>query len=270
MGNIDIIVIYLGISLAFMLVVFYLLAKRRSRHRQNYPKVWEEFNTALEQNNIEAIVELGSKILWNEYLLQEHKEIIYTEVGKRKGRHPELSKLWGEVYFKMHGIELETIERYQYVLTCELPVKPEHLGSINDKLEITIPCTNCQRGNRTIVFDAPGKKGACTPREKCDGFPGKLMYRKVVEKEKSMVIRYWIDFDYAPFIDRKHGVQFELTKYGWARVHFTLKCKKCGYIKETSTQENYVRPREIMCNCSSKIYSEVESPFTYTAKRSES
>ena len=266
-SNIGTISVYLAVSLAFMLLVFYLLAKRRSRHQEKYPKDWDVFKDSLDRNDIEAIRDLGNRIVWNDYLLQEHKEIIYREVGKRKGRHPELNELWGDVYFKMHGIELEKMEPYQYILTCELPVKPENFGGIEEKLEITIPCTNCQRGNRTIIFEAPGAEGICTPREKCDGFPGKLTYRKVIEKENSVIIRYWIDFDYAPFIDRKHGVQYELTKHGWARVHFTLTCNKCNYKKATSTQENRVRPREDKCNCMHTIYREKESPFTYNADK---
>ncbi len=61
--------------------------------------------------------------------------------------------------------------KYQYKLKCEFILSPENFISLDDQLEISLPCLNCRRYNRTIIFENINEKGICTPRKKCDGFP---------------------------------------------------------------------------------------------------
>ena len=61
--------------------------------------------------------------------------------------------------------------KYQYKLKCEFILSPENFISLDDQLEISLPCLNCRRYNRTIIFENINEKGICTPQKKCDGFP---------------------------------------------------------------------------------------------------
>ena len=67
--------------------------------------------------NIEDIVKFGSNVIWNENLDSDHKKIVYDEVEKRKNQHPELNKLWIDVYYKIHGLE-PTAKKWTLVKSC--------------------------------------------------------------------------------------------------------------------------------------------------------
>jgi hypothetical protein len=153
--------------------------------------------------------------------------------------------------------------QYQYRLNCELNVNPKNFVGVRDVLEISLPCMNCQRNDRTIIFEGINTEGICTPREKCDGFPGKLTSREIIKKSDTVEVMYLIDFEYEPFIDRKYNLKSSLPEFGWARLYFTLKCANCQKEKTISTQENIGRPWNERCGCGNIIYKDEESPFDY-------
>lgn len=156
---------------------------------------------------------------------------------------------------------------YTYTLSCSLNLNPADLDGIEDTLEITIPCSNCQRINRTIIFEGAGTNGICTPSEKCSGFPGKLIERKIITGINSVQIKHRIEFEYDRFIDKKYGVESSLdSTIKWARIYFTIKCSSCGTKAKQSTQENIVRPSKYTCQCGRELYDERVTPFEYQIK----
>ena len=109
------------------------------------------------------------------------------------------------------------MSKYQYLLSCTINVLPENFDSISDYLEISIPCVNCEREHRTIVFKEVGAVGICTPREKCSGFPGRLTAKEIIPNSRSVVVNYLIDFIFEPFIDKKYNSEIHLLNLNWAR-----------------------------------------------------
>lgn len=157
------------------------------------------------------------------------------------------------------------MSRYEYVVNCQLPVVPINFDSISDRLEIRLPCINCQRAFRTIIFKNLNSPGICTPIPKCDGFPGKLMNKEISINSNSIQVEFKIEMEYEKFNDKKYNWTSTLDKHGWARVSFTIKCTKCGKLNSISTDENCGRPWSHYCQCGNALYMEVLSPFKYKA-----
>lgn len=153
---------------------------------------------------------------------------------------------------------------YLYLLGCELYMDPLCLTGVSNTLELSLPCMTCQRDYRTIVFEAIEKDGICTPKEKCSGFPGQVIERKIDWLYDRVEIRYSIRFEYEVFKDAQLGKKTELGKYGWARIHLSIKCLACGNEELYSTQENAVRPQDHNCACGKTLLREKESPFHYS------
>ena len=152
--------------------------------------------------------------------------------------------------------------KFQYKLSCEFKLNPESFLNLSDQLEISLPCINCQRDYRTIIFENINENGICTPREKCVGFPGKLTNKKVIKEVNKVKINYLIDFDYHQFIDLKYNIESNF-KFGWARVCFNIKCLECQKENTISTQENLERPLDKKCECGNILYKDYETPFKY-------
>jgi hypothetical protein len=152
---------------------------------------------------------------------------------------------------------------YQYSLTCTLNINPAHFECVADELEVSLPCINCERDHRTIIFKGIETQGICTPRNKCTGFLGQLTSREVSKNTNEVLIKYIVEFDFKPFYDKKHNIKANLPEFGWGRVHFTLKCDKCGSQNELSTQDNLGRPWQQKCACGNIVYQEKEQPFMY-------
>lgn len=152
---------------------------------------------------------------------------------------------------------------YIYYLTCTLPIDPARFEAVSGKLEISLPCVNCKRDYRTVIFEGTGKGGICTPREKCGGFHGSLVKKQIDRLANSVEVLYTIEFDYEPFKDEQLGKETVLGKYGWARIYFSASCASCGEEGLFSTQENMVRPYVHRCSCGNTILTEEESAFRY-------
>ncbi len=152
---------------------------------------------------------------------------------------------------------------YRYYLTCTLETHPALFVAVSNKLELSLPCVNCRRDYRTVIFEGTGKDGICTPREKCSGFHGKIVERKIDRLARNVEVLYTIEFDYEPFKDEQLGKETVLGKYGWARIYFSSTCANCGEEGLFSTQENMVRPYRHTCTCGCTVMVEEESPFRY-------
>lgn len=154
---------------------------------------------------------------------------------------------------------------YLYYLTCTLQIEPSRFEAVSSRLEISLPCVNCKRDYRTIIFEGTGKAGICTPREKCSGFHGSVVKKQVDRLAKNIEVMYTIEFEYEPFKDERLGKQTVLGKYGWARTGFSAICAACGEEGLFSTQENMVRPYLHKCSCGHTVMTEEESPFKYSS-----
>ena len=152
--------------------------------------------------------------------------------------------------------------KFQYKLSCDIKINPESFIKVADELEISLPCVNCQRNHRTIIFENINQKGICTPRNKCEGFPGKLINRELLKESDRVKINYLIEFEYHQFTDLKYKVESSF-KFGWARVCFTIKCLQCQKENTMSTQENLTRPWDVKCECGNTIFKEYKTPFKY-------
>lgn len=158
---------------------------------------------------------------------------------------------------------------YVYSLSCSLGADPLRFEGVSNELQVSLPCMHCKRDYRTVIFESLGQKGICTPRAKCDGFPGTLVERKMNRLLDKVEIHYEIEFTYEPFKDEQLGKEPVLGKYGWARIYFSVKCAACGEEELISTQENMVRPHTHKCACGQALFTESESPFKYSVKEKE-
>lgn len=154
---------------------------------------------------------------------------------------------------------------YLYDLTCTLETNPAFFGAVSNKLEISLPCVNCRRDYRTVIFEGTGKDGICTPKEKCSGFRGSLVKKQIDRLANTVEVLYTIEFEYEPFKDEQLGKETVLGKYGWARIYFSATCTACSEEGLFSTQENMIRPYVHRCSCGCTIMMEEESPFRYSS-----
>jgi hypothetical protein len=156
------------------------------------------------------------------------------------------------------------LKKVQYSLNCDLKISPNSFVRVADELEISLPCINCQRNRRTILFKGINQKGVCTPKSKCRGFPGSIVLREVIKDTNSIKINYLIEFDYHPFIDLKYNIESNF-KSSWARVYFTLKCSQCLEENIVSTQQNLHRPTNKYCKCGNILFKDKKVPFKYNS-----
>lgn len=156
------------------------------------------------------------------------------------------------------------MNQYQYTLICTLPLSEGRFVDISDELAITLPCINCLRDHRTVIFKGIGEKGVCTPKVKCSGFIGQILDRNVIRDFNFIKIKYTLRFDYEAFLDKKYGVKTDLHTAKWARIYFTIECMNCEELHTLSSQENLGRPWKAKCQCGKVIYEETENPFQYS------
>lgn len=159
-------------------------------------------------------------------------------------------------------IKIKLVRKFQYKLSCNFKIDSDNFIEVSDELEISLPCINCQRAYRTIIFEKINEKGICTPRNKCEGFSGEIINREIIKESDSVKINCLIEFDYQQFIDLKYKTESNF-EFGWARVYFTVKCFQCQKETIVSTQENVVRPWDVKCKCGSSVFKDYESPFKY-------
>lgn len=106
MSTITFIAIYFGISLVFMALVFTLLIRSKRKQQSRFENDWVQFQEFLKKEDISQINFYGSRVIWNHHKVKpEHKKIVLEEVSTRKEKHPELTKLWNDAFYLVHGIE---------------------------------------------------------------------------------------------------------------------------------------------------------------------
>jgi hypothetical protein len=155
------------------------------------------------------------------------------------------------------------MDRKAEILTI-LPVNKGVEIIFGDKLEVSIDCFQCQRKRRTVIFKVGDKLGVCTPTN--HSFNGQITENSFQHSGNTFSARYEITYEYEEFTDKKYPD--DMNYYGlskgiptWARVNFLVKCPKCNRTRESSTQNNIVRPFSQYCDCGFILYSEsIEMP----------
>ncbi len=126
-------------------------------------------------------------------------------------------------------------------------------ATFSDTLEVSLDCCICHRCYRTVIFQAGGVEGKCTPTG--HAFPGKLISTEVGPASVVYRLEYW----YEPFADAKHPDRRTPTdRPTWGRVGFAVACPSCGEILRCSTQTNIVRPRTCRCQCGRELFTETD------------
>jgi hypothetical protein len=126
-------------------------------------------------------------------------------------------------------------------------------AAFSETLEVSLDCCICHRCHRTVVFQAGGFDGKCTPTG--HSFPGKLIGKEPGPTSVVYRLEYW----YEPFADAKYPDRRTPTGWPtWGRVELEVVCPSCGQAQRCSTQTNIARPLVCRCRCGYELYIESE------------
>jgi protein-arginine kinase activator protein McsA len=132
----------------------------------------------------------------------------------------------------------------------------------DQKLEVSLDCSQCSRTHRTVVFDAEGEHGRCTPTG--HEFVGHAAKAQVQSKaglsQREVECLFLLSYEYSPVKDSKYPGRTSNAIPDWGRVHFKLACPKCNATFERSIQNNTVLPSSCFCECGYELYEE-QMPF---------
>lgn len=81
----------------------YILFKGHKNQKEEYPRLWEEFQKTREDNSFlktKELIELGNKIVYNKYVPTKHLEIIQEVAKDLEFRHPKFKELHINAYDK--------------------------------------------------------------------------------------------------------------------------------------------------------------------------
>jgi hypothetical protein len=143
------------------------------------------------------------------------------------------------------------------IRTSVFPTKGVTL-SFEPGLEVSLDCAVCGRTRRTVVFDAPGEPGRCTPTDHV--FPGQigppLLTSRIGSFGRVAECTYTLTYEYSPVSDPKYPERISSSLPRWARVSFQATCPNCRATSNCSIQNNIVRPWTCACRCGYPLYKE--------------
>jgi hypothetical protein len=113
-------------------------------------------------------------------------------------------------------------------------------------VEVSLPCIDCCRDDRTVFLRRSPEPSECCPT----GHPYRGELHRIHQDRRGSIarVRYRFTFSYAPFQDEVYGFPSELALH-WARVSGTVLCKRCGRRTPWSLQNNLVFPLDQVCPC---------------------
>jgi flagellar biosynthesis/type III secretory pathway M-ring protein FliF/YscJ len=93
------------LAATFLIAIFsaIYLQRRRKRHAKVYPLLMKTFKEALENENIDSIIDSSDKLIWNENFSINDREYVYNELNSRIKSSPELRQSWEYAHFKRFG-----------------------------------------------------------------------------------------------------------------------------------------------------------------------
>ena len=104
-SNFILIFIWLLFSLVFMLLVFLYMLNRNAKHNLNYPHQWKNYKEAIENRDIDAILNYGKSVVMNDHFEIDHRKEMFEDIQAIKKEHPELEPLWIDVHYKYKGVD---------------------------------------------------------------------------------------------------------------------------------------------------------------------
>lgn len=123
--------------------------------------------------------------------------------------------------------------------------------ALNEPLEVSLDCPQCQRTARTIIFREATNSAVCTPTE--HSFPGSVTAHNLTISGDITTMLYRISYETADFNDRKRD-EPSVAHPTWARINFTLTCPSCGATSRNSVQNNLHRPHMCVCDCGRVLF----------------
>ncbi len=127
--------------------------------------------------------------------------------------------------------------------------------TFSDTVMVSLDCCECCRCYRSVILDKSGYFSHCTPTK--HKFDGKILELKSTEDKTVTIGCYLIEYEFSSFTDAKYPDRIPSPGSRWARVKYTLRCK-CGANVTHETQNNQVRPLNILCECGALLVVEVE------------
>ncbi len=97
----------LGIAILVLLAFQFGLARKRKKQKEIYPKLWEQFQSSKRTAAHEEILEVGNKLVFNNYVPTEHLEIIQKTAEELLSKNPEFEKLKQSAEAKLRVREYE-------------------------------------------------------------------------------------------------------------------------------------------------------------------
>lgn len=134
-------------------------------------------------------------------------------------------------------------------------IKPEVEAVFDEKLEVSLDCSHCQRTRRTVDFKLGKPHATCWPgsaggMEEHPPYPGRLLELDVERGPEGIRAAYRIEYEVSPFVDARYGVERPWTGHPiWGRAQCTLKCPRCSETKNSVIQNNCMRPLGERCSC---------------------
>lgn len=135
--------------------------------------------------------------------------------------------------------------------------------TFSDSVMVSLDCSGCSRCNRSVVVSEFDYLSYCMPTK--HRFNGKILKCSSSKSEVSNTVtgHYLIEYEFTDFEDSKYPDRVPKKGSNWARVRFTMRCK-CGVNVTYETQNNNVRPFEILCECGTMLATETEEiPVIY-------
>jgi hypothetical protein len=129
--------------------------------------------------------------------------------------------------------------------------------TFSDTIMVSLDCYQCSRCRRSVVVNKSGYFSYCTPTQ--HNFKGKILELKSTKDNKLAITtgHYLIEYEFFRFTDAKYPMRIPAPGSDWARVKFTLRCR-CGANSTHETQNNQVRPFDILCECGAILVTEIE------------
>ena len=121
------------------------------------------------------------------------------------------------------------------------------------QVSVSLPCSFCVRGLRTVNFDAETGTARCHPGSSKEPHPYLGNIAEIRNTASS--IEYVIHYYFESFEDGKYDQPVNAAP-AWGRAKFKLKCK-CSNLTTFGTQTNLCRPFDYYCSsCGEKLCTE--------------
>lgn len=87
--------LYLILLIAVLIAVGFRIGtnKKRKKQKEEYPKLWEQFKSIKDTDAHKDIIEIGTKLMFSNFVPTEHLEIIQKTAQDLESKNPEFETL---------------------------------------------------------------------------------------------------------------------------------------------------------------------------------